>query len=121
MLIYFLDGITVPKDTNLVIHIYNLHHDPETWKDPEIFKPERFLPENSHDRHPYAYVPFSAGPRNCIGQKFAQAEMKTILLHLTRNFEFESITPLDKAKVQMEMVLRPKCPLNIRISPRRRQ
>lgn len=57
-----------PKGTTVGISAIGLHRNPEVWPAPLEFNPDRFLPENSQGRHPYAFVPFSAGPRNCIGR-----------------------------------------------------
>ena len=50
------------------VPIWSLHHDPHHWPDPEAFIPDRFLPENKGDIHPFTHMPFGMGPRNCIGE-----------------------------------------------------
>lgn len=64
-----LSHYVLPRDTEVIIVLYNLHRDPKVFPRPEIYNPDRFFfPENSVGRNPYAYIPFSAGPRNCIGE-----------------------------------------------------
>ncbi|KAK7494515.1 hypothetical protein BaRGS_00014168 [Batillaria attramentaria] len=83
-----LDGVTIPAGTSCTINIINVHHNPTVWPDPYSFKPERFHPDNMKDKDSYAFIPFSAGPRNCIGQHFAMNEQKVILSRMLRRFTF---------------------------------
>jgi len=63
-----LESYLVPAGTFLHLNIYKVHRDPNFWPNPDVFDPDRFLPEKTQNRHPYSYIPFSAGPRNCIGK-----------------------------------------------------
>lgn len=68
ILFLFLDGFTIPEKCCIAVNIFQNHRNPKYFPNPEKFDPDRFLPENCTNRHPYAYVPFSAGLRNCIGK-----------------------------------------------------
>ncbi|XP_066928161.1 cytochrome P450 4V2-like [Clytia hemisphaerica] len=89
-----------PKGTTFCMCILALQQDPRYWDEPLKFKPERFLTEENEnkDRNPFTYIPFSAGPRNCIGQKFAMMEMKITLYHILLNFEVVSLQKEEEIK-----------------------
>ncbi|XP_069498348.1 cytochrome P450 4B1-like [Ambystoma mexicanum] len=95
----FLDGRTLPAGALVIVSFYAIHRDPIIWSDPEVFDPSRFLPENSSHRHSHAYMPFSAGSRNCIGQNFAMNEMKVATALSLQRFQFS----LDETKVPLKM------------------
>lgn len=64
------DKWTIPANCAVLVSIFNLHRDPKLWENPNDFYPDHFLPESIKKRHRYAFVPFSAGPRGCIGENF---------------------------------------------------
>ncbi|XP_023239087.1 cytochrome P450 4p1-like [Centruroides sculpturatus] len=98
----------LPAKSSLIINIYGIHHNPTVFVNPEVFDPDRFLPENCEKRHPFAFLPFSAGPRNCIGQRFAMMEMKTVLANVLRHFRVKSLDHRDKIFESADVILRPK-------------
>lgn len=107
-----LDGYSISKGSQIFVLPFSLHRNPDVWVDPLKFDPDRFSKENSAGRHPYAFLPFSAGPRNCIGQKFAQMEEKVILAHFLRRYKITSIDAEEDLKLKGDGILRPVAPLN---------
>ncbi|GMR35745.1 hypothetical protein PMAYCL1PPCAC_05940 [Pristionchus mayeri] len=108
-------GVDLPKNLTMVISPYGPHLAPEHWERPMEFYPDHFTTEAASARHPYAYFPFSAGPRNCIGQKFALAEEKVVLSWLFRKFRVESVEPYPGADIVPEIVLKPQTGFKMRI------
>ncbi|XP_055923185.1 cytochrome P450 4d2-like isoform X2 [Eupeodes corollae] len=77
-----INGKSIPKNTTILIPLTILMKNPQIFPEPEKFLPERQTPDN-----PYAFIPFSAGPRNCIGQRYAMLEIKTIITKVLRHYE----------------------------------
>ena len=63
-------GLVIKKGTLIRIPFYVIHHNPEFWPEPHVFKPDRFLKENVHNIKPFSWLPFGSGPRQCIGKCF---------------------------------------------------
>ncbi|KAL0901439.1 hypothetical protein ABMA27_006696 [Loxostege sticticalis] len=108
-----LGEYTIPKGIYCHIHIYDLHRREDLYPNSTKFSPERFLPENCTDRHPFAYIPFSAGPRNCIGQKFALIEMKSAVSAILRRFKLAPVTSPEDLTLAADLVLRNNEPVYV--------
>ena len=86
-----IDGHVLPKGTTRSMDVIGIHTNPEYWDDPLCFNPDRFGDEKFCKRNPYTYLPFSTGPRNYIGQKFAMLEEKIFVYFVLSNFQINSV------------------------------
>ncbi|KFO91421.1 Cytochrome P450 3A29, partial [Buceros rhinoceros silvestris] len=114
-----INGVTIPKDMVVMIPAYVLHRDPEYWPEPEEFRPERFSKENKESVDPYTFLPFGAGPRNCIGMRFALLTVKVAAVVLLQNFSFRTCkdTPIPLV-LDTKGFLQPKQPIVLKMVPR---
>ena len=110
-------GYNIEAGSNVFVSPYITHRHPEFWDEPERFAPERFSPEREAERHRFAYIPFVAGPRVCIGQHFAMMETKLVLATFLQHFSFEHV---DQTQVfpQPMMTLGSKHGINMRLQAR---
>ncbi|XP_063708048.1 probable cytochrome P450 313a4 [Culicoides brevitarsis] len=97
----------IPKGTILVFNFWKLHRWPEFWgPDAKKFNPDNFLPENVAARHPYAHLPFSSGPRNCVGMNYALASIKVGLIKVLAKYRFTSKLKLEEFQFKASITLK---------------
>ncbi|XP_041893487.1 cytochrome P450 3A9-like [Corvus kubaryi] len=113
-----INGVTIPKGVVVTIPPYVMHRDPEYWPNPEEFRPERFSKENKESIDPYTYLPFGAGPRNCIGMRFALLSLKVAIASLLQHFTFQTCKET-QIPIQLSSVglLTPKKPIVLKLVP----
>jgi cytochrome P450 len=90
-----IDGYPVPAGADVLICPYTLHRHPDFWSDPETFNPERFATAAVNERHRYAYIPFGAGPRFCVGSNLGMMEAAFVIALVARDFRLELLADYD--------------------------
>jgi cytochrome P450 len=103
-----LGGYLLPKGCQVLVSPYVLHHDPRSFLDPLRFDPERFSPGRAESIPPFAYIPFGAGPRVCIGNSFAMMTMKLVVAAVLQEYRLRLAPGQGEAKGEPLLVLRPK-------------
>jgi cytochrome P450 len=112
-----LSGFEIPAAANVLLPLYLLHRHPRYWQDPDVFRPERFAPEHEAQRPRFAYMPFAAGPRHCIGETFALYEMLMHLYKVARRYRLVHVPDMP-LELEAQINLRTKYPLHMRLERR---
>uniref|UniRef100_A0A6P4FNX8 Probable cytochrome P450 4d21 n=1 Tax=Drosophila rhopaloa TaxID=1041015 RepID=A0A6P4FNX8_DRORH len=107
---------TIPGNTNIFLMPYYVLRDPEYFPDPLTFKPERWMDGENASLPNFAYIPFSAGPKNCMGQKFANLQLKTLISKVIRHFEL--LTLGKELKATYTFILSSSSGNNVGLMPR---
>ncbi|MFN7101189.1 MAG: cytochrome P450 [Pseudorhizobium sp.] len=114
---FTLGDFLIPAGTVMFVPIYAVHRHASIWSEPEVFDPERFSPEAIKERHRFAYMPFGAGPRVCIGSGFAITEAVAILAVILQKLRLTSTHDLPPEPL-MKVTLRSKLPLTMKLAAR---
>ncbi len=112
-----LSGYEIPAGANVLLPLYLLHRHPRYWKDPDAFMPERFAAEHEAQRSRFAYMPFAAGPRHCIGETFALYEMLMHVQRTARVFRLVHV-PREPFALEAQINLRTRHPVYMRLERR---
>uniref|UniRef100_A0A336LEQ7 CSON007994 protein n=1 Tax=Culicoides sonorensis TaxID=179676 RepID=A0A336LEQ7_CULSO len=103
-----LDGVgCLPKGVTFVCSFYRLHRWESIWgADSNKFRPERFNSHETAARHPFSFMPFGSGSRNCLGNRYAMLSIKTGLIHLLTNYKFTTNLKMDDIKLKFSITLK---------------
>jgi cytochrome P450 len=112
-----LGGFAIGPRTDVFISPYLLHRHPEFWSEPEEFRPERFAGADAEERHKFAYIPFSVGPRHCIGENLALFEMLGHVSMMSRRFRMTRVGN-DPIELEAQINLRPRSNLMMTVKLR---
>lgn len=107
--------LLIPKGSTVVVFVYGAHHSPKYWENPETFDPERFSKANEKLHNQFAYLPFGAGPRGCIGGNYAMLQILMILSVLLRKYDLR-LTPGQDIEARAMVILRPKDGIRMRFT-----
>ncbi|XP_046660378.1 probable cytochrome P450 6a14 [Homalodisca vitripennis] len=113
--------LIIEKGMQVVIPLFSLHHDPQYYPDPYAFKPERFTVEETKKRHPYVFMPFGEGPRNCIGMRFGLMQAKVGLATIILNFHVD-LSPDQEVPIEIDkrsLALMPANPVLLNFNKRK--
>jgi len=109
---------TIPAGATVVVTTIKMHRQPFIYPNPDVFNPDNFLPERTANRHYYAFIPFSAGPRSCVGRKYAMLKLKILLSTILRNFRVKSDIKESDFRLQADIILKRAEGFKIRLEPR---
>lgn len=112
-----VSGYAIPAGTNIFLSPYFTHRDPKLWDKPDSFYPQHFADDGANLKHKFAFIPFSAGSRRCIGEYLSYVEMQTHLAILLKHFKLEAI-PGQTIEIEPAINLRTKYSIMMQISLR---
>ena len=112
-----IDGQTIPKGSMVLVVPWLLHRHRRLWRDPDEFRPERFMPDKARGRPKFAFLPFGAGPRTCPGASFAMNESVLLLALIAQRFKL-TLRPGHDVQPLCRLSLRPGSGLPMRLSLR---
>ena len=109
------EGFKLPTGTMIQISILNLHWNPDIWPQPFKFDPYRFSAENIDKIHPYSYLPFGYGERNCMGQNFAMHEIKTVIGMVLKRYKLVLHPTLVNKDIEIkkDLLFKPLTPIKL--------